>query len=756
MASTPSPMGGLSSTLHTQMTDWIERRKPQEEEMLRAYRDMMRIATDDDTKDIGTSKAQKSKIFIGSTRSKIRSARAKIKDALFGAGQMPFDTEPSQEDLKQFADTVEEIISYQLKEGDFKKVLSTGVDSICTYGTGFIFGPFVRSKKHTSVQQIDGGGFPQLQEVSTDYYCPYYEHGRTMDTYPDPEAEDADEGLGVYWCSRKQPQFIKDLKGQEGYSDQAIDRACQAVITAYSDEGSDRTNQARQNLYRYTKEGRVWFSRYFGLVKKRELEEWKRSEGSEVLGSPKDSIYDDMVEAVVILAGGEVIKAEENPYKDQKRPVLRCVYEDVEHEMWGVGIAKNNDPNQRVVNSAFRLYIEGKAFALLKTCSIDRSKFEIGEDFKLFPGKKFLMRPGLTPEERKEAIIWHDMNDVTDGWEKVIELAEQFSDDDTGITKYSQGTDSQHLNDTATGISMIMNASSLPIKEVLSNIDEMWIDRMIESLIEWDLDNLEPETVKVLLGQQQAKIWGQIKQYGKTNFMKWFATGSQTFMMKEVLMHKLQGYLNIVGANERFSQYVDERELLEQVWDAGQIGKESPVYDEETVKQNAQNNPMQHAQQAIQEVEQKASELIKQAQEQTQEAQKQAQEAKRQEQFKIAELQSKEREADRSNQKDMFETLARISESTANLHKLEADIDLTQAQTAKTLAEAGLNPDGTLLKQATEAETDTGGNEEAKQLIGSLQQVLTTISSPKKRTAQIRGPSGQVYTLDSQEQTNGG
>src|SRR5690348_5855503 len=98
MAATPAPMGGLSSTLHGQMTDWIERRKPQEEEMLRAYRDNMRIATDDDTKDIGTSKAQKSKIFIGSTRSKVRSARAKIKDSLFGAGQMPFDTEPSNEE----------------------------------------------------------------------------------------------------------------------------------------------------------------------------------------------------------------------------------------------------------------------------------------------------------------------------------------------------------------------------------------------------------------------------------------------------------------------------------------------------------------------------------------------------------------------------------------------------------------------------------------------------------------------------------
>jgi hypothetical protein len=143
---------GLSGTLHEQFTHWLDRRKPQEEKMLRCYQDMMRIARDDDTKDTGTSKAQKSKVFIGSTRSKIRSARAKIKDSLFGAGQFPFDTKPSNEKLKDFADTMEEILSFQLEEGKARKVLGTGVDAISTYGTGFIFGPFVKNMTHTSVE----------------------------------------------------------------------------------------------------------------------------------------------------------------------------------------------------------------------------------------------------------------------------------------------------------------------------------------------------------------------------------------------------------------------------------------------------------------------------------------------------------------------------------------------------------------------------------------------------------------------------
>src|SRR6267378_2701196 len=483
--STPTALSGLSGTLHKQFADWLDRRKPQEEEMLRAYQDNMRIPRDDDTKDSGMSKAQKSKVFIGSTRGKIRSARAKIKDALFGNGEFPFDTTPSNEKLKAFSDTMEEILSYQLEEGEAKTVLGNGVNAICTYGTGFIFGPFVKKKGYTEVEQALEEGISKLKESRFEYDCPYYEHARTMDVYPDPEAEDVRLGLGVYWASRKQPEFIKALKGQPGYSDAAIDRAVQEKVSSYTDQGSDRTDAARMNLYRYTKEGRVWFVRYFGMVKRQELDNWKKEAGTQDDEGGASTDQDDdaeRVEAVVIMAGGQVIKAQENPYKERKRPVRRCVYEDVEHEMWGVGIGKNNDPTQRVINAAFRLFIEGKAYALLKMCSIDRSKFEVTEDFKVFPGKRYMMKPGLTPEERKEAIIWHDTPDVTEGWESLIALADKFSDDDTGITKYAQGTDSTHLNDTATGISMIMNAGSLPLKEVLGNIDEMWIEDMVESL----------------------------------------------------------------------------------------------------------------------------------------------------------------------------------------------------------------------------------------------------------------------------------
>ena len=428
----------LSTNLQSQFERWLKARKPQEQRFLDFYQDVMRISRDDDTKDIGTPKAQKSKVFIGSTRGKVRSAKAKIKDALFAASKYPFDTSPTNEQLKDYSDAMESILKVQLDEMDFRGVLGMGVDSICQDGTGFIFGPFVETKEHASVES----GLTGLKETKHEYKAPRYEHARTIDVYPDPDAETEQDGMGIYWSARKQQHEIRALKGG-GYNDEAIDYALtQATISVM--EGSDLAENLRANHYRYEEDGRIWFQRYFGLVKKSELKAW--SSGSEVATDDDE----ELVEAVITMAGGVVIKADETPYDE--RPAYRCVYEEVAHEFYGVGIPENNEPHQRVTNAAFRLYMEGKAFALLKTCSIDRSKYLATEDFKLFPGKKYEMRPGLTVDERKTAMIWHDVEDVTQGWESVIMLSEKFSDDDTGITKYTQGNDATHLNKTATGI----------------------------------------------------------------------------------------------------------------------------------------------------------------------------------------------------------------------------------------------------------------------------------------------------------------
>lgn len=580
------PTPALASLLEARLMEWERARKPQEIKLLECYQDVMRIPRDDDTQGTGAAKARKAGgLFIGSTRNKVRASRAKITDALFGSGQFPFDTEPTNEQLAPFSDAMETILTEQFDRMGLKSLLKTGVNTLATYGTGFIFGPLVR-KECLYETTADQSG---IVEQKYEFDGPYFELGNTLDVYPDPEARDIGKGLGVFWVTMESPHTVAAWKEDKTYSN--VEQALQNPGDNTNETGSEIAGQTRGNVEYWHKNDRIKVARFFGKVPRSAL----RADGEQI-GEAEDP--NEMVEVVAIMAGGVGVKVSESPYK--QNAAMRCVYEAVEHEMWGVGVAENNAPHQKVTNAAFRLFMEGKGMALLGTKAVDRSKFLPTEDFKKFPGKVYQFKPGLSPEEKKEAIQEFTEADITGGWIDVIRMSEQFSDDDTGITKYTQGDDSSHLNKTATGISMIMSASSLPIKEVIQNIDEMWIEEIVERTIDWDLKYLEVETVQKIHGDEIARLWAQIKQFGKSSFMEWKATGTSSFMQKEVLTNKIRAFAEFALSNPMTAQKIDVTELLQQTWDVMEIGRESPILEEEGGLPPEVQGQMQQMGQALQ------------------------------------------------------------------------------------------------------------------------------------------------------------
>lgn len=594
MSDTLQSTSALATLLEARLMEWERARKPQEAKMLECYQDVMRIPRDEDTKGTGAARAKKTTgLFIGSTRNKVRASRAKICDALFGNGKMPFDTAPTNEKLKDYADTVEKIVTEQMERMKFKALLKTGVNTLATYGTGFMFGPLVRKEKITETTADNSAGFTELKEEVYEFDSPYFELGNSLDVYPDAESRDVAEGLGVFWVTMESPHTVGAWKADKTYSNVAL--ALKGSGDNGNETGSEVASQRRGNIEYWHKNDRIKVARFFGKVPKSAMENKEEA--------PTDSDTVDtgeMVDVVAIMAGGVVVKVQPSPYG--KNPTYRCVYEAVEHELWGVGVAENNAPHQKVTNAGFRLFMEGKGMALLGTASVDRSKFLPTEDFKKHPGKVYQMKPGLSAEERKEAIIHHVEADITDGWLDVIRVSEQFSDDDTGITKYTQGDDSGNLNKTASGISMIMSASSLPIKEVIQNVDEMWIEPIVECLIEWDLKYLEVETVQKIHGDEVAEKWQHIKEFGKTSFMDWQATGTSSFMQKEVLANKIRAFAEFAMGNPMIAPLIDARELLQQTWDVMEIGRESPILDADKGLPPEVQQQMEQMQQQIQEM----------------------------------------------------------------------------------------------------------------------------------------------------------
>lgn len=560
---------GLANLLSTRLQNWDDARKTQELKLLDCYQDKLRIPRAEDTAGSGAARARKTQgLFLGSTRNKIRAARAKITDALFGNGQLPFDTSPSNEELAPFADVTEDVVTDILERIGFRDMLNDGVDTLATYGTGFIFGPFVRRETlHETVADSKAG----IREDKYSFDLPYYSLGNTLDCYPDPEARRLCDGAGIFWVTMESKHTIEAWKRDKSYKN--VSEALIGPGDNGSETGSEQAQQMRGNLDYWYKNERIKVARFFGKVPKRMLS----GGASNTMAEADDG---EMVDAVVIMAGGVIVKENKSPY-DGMHPAKRCAYEEEPHEMWGVGVAENNAPHQKVTNAAFRLFMEGKGMALLGTTAVDRSAFMPSEDFKKFPGKVYQFKPGLSPDQKKSAIQEFVQPDITGGWMDVMRVSEQMSDDDTGITKYTQGDDSSNLNKTATGISMIMSASSLPIKEVIQHIDQDWIEKIVGEIVVWAIKYMSAETVTKIHGEEAGKKWEQIKAFGKTSFIEWKATGTSSFMQKEVLANKVRAFADFAMSNPVTAPLIDPRELLNQVWDVMQIGRESPILKEE-------------------------------------------------------------------------------------------------------------------------------------------------------------------------------
>lgn len=583
----------ISNKLLALLDKWRSARKPQEKKMVNLYADYMRIARAGDTAGSGLAKAGKStNVFVGSTRNKVRSARAKIKDTLFGGkNDLPFDLKAKSEEFEPFTETMEIILRQQLKDGDVIKGIKRGLTTLSVYGSGDLLGPFVRENMKKEVMlETDELGNQVIIENEKRYNEPYYKLARPLDIYPDPDADCPMTGSGFFWVTRMLPSAIREeFKGKK-YKN--VSESLKGLSSERKIEGADLLSEQRGNIVPEQSDGRVEVIRFFGEVSERLL--------SNVQDDGSDTNFTTInVESVAVIVGTTTIYAEKSVF--DKRPIRRAIWEDGDDEMYGVGVAENNEPHQKIINAAFRLYLDGKAFALLPALKIDRSAFMPSEDFLWYPNKVFQHKPGLSPEQKDASFKMHVLPDVSNGWERVIQMSEEFSDNDTSVTKYTQGNESKSLNKTATGISMIMNAASLPLKEVMTHIDDMWIEPCLADLVEWDLEYLEVETVKLLHGEEHAQRWAIIKQFGQSEFMTWKATGSSTMMLKEVLTNKLQGFMAIVGGNPLMSQIVDLRDLLEEVWESLELGMKSPVKTEEELRADqqaaleqqmmAQNNP---------------------------------------------------------------------------------------------------------------------------------------------------------------------
>lgn len=373
-------------------------------------------------------------------------------------------TKKARHDEYEKAETVikqmERKIDDQFEEGGFYDALKAFIDDITIYPTAVLKGPVIRRKPRLA--WVDGQVIVKSDIVSE------FERVNPMDIYPSPQSSGPNDGY-IIQRHRLTRASLNEMIGVPGYKEDAIraalrDYGCGGSL-AYEDMDSDRERrdiESKEDHGTSKTDTIITAVEYYGSVQGRMLLDW----GLEDTEIDPDLDY----ECVVWLVGDHVIKAFLNPDPLNRRPYHTASFEDVPDSFWGLSLADNLTDCQAMCNACARAIDRNMALASGPQVSVNLDRYEGDDDvLSIYPWKVWPMKSdptGNTSDPVKFFQPNSNARELFEVFQQFYTLADEFS----AIPRYMQGMPSS-ANRTATGLSMLMNAASKGVKQVIGNID---------------------------------------------------------------------------------------------------------------------------------------------------------------------------------------------------------------------------------------------------------------------------------------------
>ena len=437
-----------------------------------------------------------------------------LEDQVEDAGMLTDGASPNPQAIElnpaqRAARRMEKLIHDQIDESNGSSEIRNALLESALLGTGIVKGPFNFNKKlHKWDTDEEGNRTYSPLEVRV----PRIEFVSCWDFYPDPSATNMEECEYVVHRHKMNRSELRQLRNMPYFNEDAI-RECIQMGPNYIEK--DYESQLRDDR-RADEDVNNNFEvlEYWGIMDA----EYARQVGIEL----DDSIDDlDEVQINAWVCGTKLLRAVVNPFTPYRLPYHAFPYERNPYNFYGIGIAENMDDSQQIMNGHARMAIDNLAMSGSLVFDVDESALVGGQSMEIYPGKIFRRQAGMPGQ----AIHGLKFPNTSQENLMMFDKFRQLADEQTGIPSYSHGqTGVQSMTRTASGMSMLLGASSLNIKTVVKNLDDFLLRPLGESYFQWNMQFLEDELdVK---GDLEVK-----------------ATGTNSLMQKEVRSQRLTMFL---------------------------------------------------------------------------------------------------------------------------------------------------------------------------------------------------------------------
>ncbi len=453
----------------------------------------------------------------------------KVEDQLV-EGFSPIPTMLEISPAQKAARRMEKLIHDQIDESKGSSEIRNALLESSLLGTGIVKGPFNFNKKlHKWETGEDGERSYNPLEVRV----PRIEFVSCWDFYPDPGATSIEECEYVIHRHKLNKSQLRQLRNMPYFDEDAI-RNCLQMGANYEEKSfeSHLKDDARSDEDYQTN---FEVLEYWGIMDA----EYAREVGIELA----DNIDDlDEVQVNAWICGDSLLRAVVNPFTPYRIPYHAFPYERNPYNFFGIGVAENMDDSQQIMNGHARMAVDNLAMAGSLVFDVDESALVGGQSMEIYPGKIFRRQAGMPGQ----AIHGLKFPNTAPENMMMFDKFRQLADEQTGIPSYSHGqTGVQSMTRTASGMSMLLGASSLNIKTVVKNLDDFLLRPLGEAFFQWNMQFFE--------GSLDVKGDLEVK-----------ATGTNSLMQKEVRSQRLTTFLQTVQ-NPAVAPFVKISKLISEL-----------------------------------------------------------------------------------------------------------------------------------------------------------------------------------------------
>ena len=498
-----------------------------------------------------TRESERSRIVTPALQQAVESSVADIEEATFGHGKM-FDIEDNVADEdKMDMNILRTRLDEEFRKRKIRPAVSEVLINAAVYGTGVAEVVLDEIKEQAPAQQPVMDGMAMATGVMTvDRTVVKMRPIQLRNFRIDPVATSIDSAHGVAIDEFVPSHMVEQLQEAGVYKKGHVGSAAQ-----------DNDIEPNPELDTVPYEDKVRLLKYYGLVPTHLL---RKAQGhvdpdEEVIdiSDPEMKEVDEpyWTEAVVVIAnqGELVLKAEENPYMMQDRPVVAFQWDIVPGLFWGRGVCEKGYNSQKALDAEIRARIDALAMTTHPMLAMDATRIPRGHQPVVRPGKMLLTNGN--PREVLHEFNFGQVSQITFAQAGELQRMVQQS---TGAVDGQELAASMGSNNKTGAVSMALGPLIKRQKRTLINFQECFWLPFIEKAA-WRYMQFDPENFPVndynFIPSSTLNIMA--REYEVSQLIQLMQTMGQESPLYPVLVNNIIEHMDVSNREQLLAQLAE-------------------------------------------------------------------------------------------------------------------------------------------------------------------------------------------------------